>query len=346
MSHVFISYKQEDMARARRIAGALENSGFSVWWDRSLPNAQSWHVTIEEKLKDAGCVIVLWSHGAVAPEGHFVRDEARVGQEKGLLVPVLIDRVRPPLGFGELQAIDLVGWRGNASSPFYKDLVATVRAKIEGGTAPPPRGQKIRLARRVLAGGAASLALSLVAAMAFDAFGAGSKVCAAPGLQPGLSDACGAAGVGGRPTRDERLAWSHIAKGSCQALRDHINRFPNGAYHGLAGDLLAARTVTQEDRWSPAVRRLTLVATEDGAPAATLPAAQANALKASQTKAANLCRALAAGTIFRFRAAKPVAETWTCTGSTTKTCTFEGHADCEVDVRDVASHETCGASAP
>jgi hypothetical protein len=47
---------------------------------------------------------VLWSKNSVGSQ--FVRDEAAEGQN-GRLVPVLIEAVRPPLGFRQLQRADL-----------------------------------------------------------------------------------------------------------------------------------------------------------------------------------------------------------------------------------------------
>ena len=55
MSHAFISYRGEDLERVGLIARALEKAGVDVWWDRGLPNGESWHATIEEKLASAGC---------------------------------------------------------------------------------------------------------------------------------------------------------------------------------------------------------------------------------------------------------------------------------------------------
>ena len=36
MNEVFISYKREDEPRVGRLVRALEDAGFSVWWDRGL----------------------------------------------------------------------------------------------------------------------------------------------------------------------------------------------------------------------------------------------------------------------------------------------------------------------
>ena len=36
MSDIFISYKREEQATARKLANALESEGWTVWWDPKL----------------------------------------------------------------------------------------------------------------------------------------------------------------------------------------------------------------------------------------------------------------------------------------------------------------------
>ncbi|HVN01427.1 MAG TPA: toll/interleukin-1 receptor domain-containing protein [Caulobacteraceae bacterium] len=343
MTDVFISYKREDEVRVGRLARALEKAGFSIWWDRGLPGGESWRANITAALDAARCVVVVWSHGSVGPEGAFVRDEATRAMVRGVLVPAMIDRVAPPLGFGELQAIDLTRWRGAQGDPFFQDLVGVIRAKLDDTPTPKPRGPNARVARRIFYGASSSAGFAAFAAFAFNTFGVATNVCTIPGPQPALSDACGAWRLGERPTRDERLAWAAKPASSCQALRDHIARFPEGAYRREAADLLTARRVTTEDVWSPSTRQLALFQPQatDGAPDEA--AARAKAVAAAQTQADNLCRGFAATTAFRFRAASPQPQTWTCAkGGGGVVCGFDGQVVCQLDERATVERETCG----
>ena len=127
MSDVFVSYKAEDRRRVRPLVDALQSDGLSVWWDAHLGTGDTWREEIERQLDAARCVVVVWSKRSVAPEGRFVRDEATRAQRRGVYVPVLIDAVEPPLGFGEIQATPLRGWRGDRSDPAYQAVLASVR---------------------------------------------------------------------------------------------------------------------------------------------------------------------------------------------------------------------------
>ena len=109
MSDIFISYAREDRPRVERLAAALEQRGWAVWWDPDIRTGEDFGRMIHTALQAARCVIVVWSHQSIASP--WVKDEAQVGQERGVLLPVCIDAVAPPLGFRQLQTVDLTGWR-------------------------------------------------------------------------------------------------------------------------------------------------------------------------------------------------------------------------------------------
>jgi hypothetical protein len=107
---VFVSYKSEDRERLRPLVEALETEGFDVWWDARIEAGVAWRDSIEQQLESALCVVVAWTERSVGPEGRFVRDEAGRALSRGAYLPVLLDAVRLPIGFGEVQALSLVGW--------------------------------------------------------------------------------------------------------------------------------------------------------------------------------------------------------------------------------------------
>ncbi|MGH2822429.1 MAG: toll/interleukin-1 receptor domain-containing protein, partial [Thermoleophilaceae bacterium] len=105
MTHVFISYAREDRARAKRLAEALVARGLSVWWDREILAGQAFDDVIEAELERAKSVIVLWSKHSVVSD--WVKGEATEARERGVLVPALIDAVKPPLEFRRKETVDL-----------------------------------------------------------------------------------------------------------------------------------------------------------------------------------------------------------------------------------------------
>lgn len=130
MSDVFISYASEDRDRVRPLAEALQKRGFNIWWDRSLAAGQDYAQIIERELRGARAVIVVWTRASAAST--FVRDEAGRARDEGRLVPVMLDRVEIPLGFGAFQAEDFTRWNGGATAPQMQLLEEALRAKLEG----------------------------------------------------------------------------------------------------------------------------------------------------------------------------------------------------------------------
>jgi serine/threonine-protein kinase len=170
MADIFISYKTEDRARVAFLVDALVAEGLSVWWDVHIEGGAKWRDSIERELEAAACVIVVWSAGSVGPEGHFVQDEAARGQRRGVCLPVAIDPVEPPLGFGQHQVLNLVGWRGARRDPRFLDVLAATRAVIARGPrpkplAPVPRRPKRPRTRVFLSAAGATIVVAVAAAL-------------------------------------------------------------------------------------------------------------------------------------------------------------------------------------
>ncbi|MEZ5958153.1 MAG: toll/interleukin-1 receptor domain-containing protein [Hyphomonadaceae bacterium] len=130
MADIFISYASEDRNRVRPLAEALQERGFNVWWDRSLAAGQDYTAIIEKELKDAKAVIVVWTQSSA--NSTFVRDEAGRARDEGRLVPVMLDQVQIPLGFGAFQAEDFTRWNGGTNAPQMQLLVEVLSAKLSG----------------------------------------------------------------------------------------------------------------------------------------------------------------------------------------------------------------------
>ena len=129
MADIFISYANEDRDRAAQLAAFLESAGWSVWWDRRIPAGRTWRAVLEEAVMDMRCMIVLWSQDSV--KSQWVAEEAEEARRLGkTLVPVLIQRVEPPMGFRAIQAADLVGWDASPDDPAARQLIADLRSLL------------------------------------------------------------------------------------------------------------------------------------------------------------------------------------------------------------------------
>ena len=100
MSDIFISYKREEQATARKLANALEGQGWTVWWDPKLRAGERFNDVIEKALKESKCVVVMWSKRSV--ESQYVKHEANYALKRNKLVPLMIEEVELPFRFEDL----------------------------------------------------------------------------------------------------------------------------------------------------------------------------------------------------------------------------------------------------
>ena len=131
MNEVFISYARADRPRAQRLAQALEQQGWSIWWDRHIPPGKTFAQVIEGSIETAKCVLVLWSKTSVKSD--WVQSEAGEGKRRGILVPVLIDSLQEvdiPLEFRRIQAADLIDWNGSTRHQGFADLIEAMTSLL------------------------------------------------------------------------------------------------------------------------------------------------------------------------------------------------------------------------
>ncbi len=106
----------------------------------------------EEAINNSRCVVVVWSKHSIQSE--WVLEEASRGKSRNVLLPIRIDAIEPPFGFGMRQAGDFTGWNGKGDHPAFIELAAQIYGLLGRGTQPPPPPPKSRMGV-VLAGVAA-----------------------------------------------------------------------------------------------------------------------------------------------------------------------------------------------
>ena len=145
MSDIFISYARPNEALAKQVGEALLAAGYNVWRDDELPAHRAYTDVIEERIKEAKAVLVLWSNQAVRSQ--WVRAEADAARELGTLVQVSLDGALPPMPFNQIQCADLFGWSGDTAWPGWVKVESSI-ASLVGSRAPEPDAGKPAVSRR------------------------------------------------------------------------------------------------------------------------------------------------------------------------------------------------------
>ena len=144
MADVFLSYASTDRVKASTLVSLLESAGWSVWWDRDVEGGEEWERRIDKELDAAQCAVILWTRRSISSE--WVIREARSARARGVMLPVLLEPVKPPDELAEVHATTLTAWQGEERSfelrPFLDRLAAVL-----GG--PPPQVDDAPLASAV-----------------------------------------------------------------------------------------------------------------------------------------------------------------------------------------------------
>ncbi|MBN8607912.1 MAG: toll/interleukin-1 receptor domain-containing protein [Caulobacterales bacterium] len=252
MADVFLSYAREDRARAEQMANALSQAGLDVFWDNEIPPGTTWADFIEQKLAQCKALIVLWSEHSTTSQ--WVREEARMGRDKGVLIPVMIDASQPPFGFGEVQSANLADWNGEAEHPNWRRFVEAVQRFAQSQPTPrpveaPPRAPAPQPAANLaataepkkrgvplwgwVAGGIAVVAALLAVILSANTNNQQQQASVNAGVQPVASAPATQPAVNYQQQILERLAQveqSFVAQGFQQMAEPVAGQLQQGAY--------------------------------------------------------------------------------------------------------------------
>ena len=134
MTDIFISYTEENQQQAKLLSKALEQQGFSVWWNKDTPEGQLFNNHADEALQEARCVIVIWSQFSVSDR--WINSVARESSDRGNLLPALFEDVFVPVEFREIETANLIGWKGETSDTFFQDMVKEINKLIQRSNDP------------------------------------------------------------------------------------------------------------------------------------------------------------------------------------------------------------------
>jgi len=129
MADIFISYSSADREHIKTLASLFEQQGWSVWWDRQIPIGQHYDTVIENELKQARCVVVVWTQQSVNSE--WVKNEALEAAHVKKLVPVLLEKLEVPLAFKRIETAKLYDWEGDPSHPELELLFNSIHSILQ-----------------------------------------------------------------------------------------------------------------------------------------------------------------------------------------------------------------------
>ncbi|HEX8643480.1 MAG TPA: toll/interleukin-1 receptor domain-containing protein [Allosphingosinicella sp.] len=175
MADVFVSYSHRNVDRIEPLTGAIEESGYSLWWDEHLLPSDAYAQVIEREIADARCVVVAWS--ATARDSLWVRAEANEALDAGKLVQLTLDGAKLPLPFTALHFLDFTRWGGDRGGSPWPDLDTRIGATLRGEAAadsPLAREPALQGLGPVALLGGAAIALALLVALAAGAAATGA----------------------------------------------------------------------------------------------------------------------------------------------------------------------------
>ncbi len=115
MADIFISYKSERRAVAKHLASVLENYGYSVWFDHKLVNGTNYALQIDQEIRAANAVVVLWCSMSVSSDA--VLGEYVLAQHLGKLVSTKIQPCDVNVLYHLDQYEDFIRWNQAPDAP-------------------------------------------------------------------------------------------------------------------------------------------------------------------------------------------------------------------------------------
>ncbi|RYY17262.1 MAG: toll/interleukin-1 receptor domain-containing protein, partial [Chitinophagaceae bacterium] len=134
MADIFISYSSKDRAAIKRISGFFESEGWTTWWDRQIPIAESFEDVLMAELARSKCVVVVWSKNSV--KSPWVKREVELALSSKKLVPVLLRPVNIPDAFKHIETAFPDSWLNTVDNDEMHNLLGSIRKLVAPGNNP------------------------------------------------------------------------------------------------------------------------------------------------------------------------------------------------------------------
>ena len=126
---ICIIYARADASGIPPALETLLEPEWSVWWDRHLISGD-YRAGIETQIRTCEVLVPVWS-AAAALNAHM-HDELEIARKAGVaILPVRIHQAETPMGYGSLQATEMLGWAGERDRLEIPTLLERIRVEIE-----------------------------------------------------------------------------------------------------------------------------------------------------------------------------------------------------------------------
>lgn len=148
MADLFISYASEDRPHAEHLAQQLSAHGYSVWWDSKLQPGIPYSQVIQDRLRAAKAIIVVWTPASA--KSQWVYAEAEIARGLNTVIPVFAGGLNPreaPPPFNTLHMVASSDLDSITSSlearKIPRGAAAPTTAGLAAATAPPRRARRV-----------------------------------------------------------------------------------------------------------------------------------------------------------------------------------------------------------
>jgi hypothetical protein len=106
MADVFISYAKDERALTETLVAALEEAGYTVWWDKHLHAGKRFSKAISAEIDDCAAAVIIWTPTSIDSE--WVESEADHARRSGKLINTFGNGLKPtqiPKPFDRFHAV-------------------------------------------------------------------------------------------------------------------------------------------------------------------------------------------------------------------------------------------------
>jgi len=146
VADICIIYVREDAKKAAAFLQRFLKQQWSVWRDVNIVKGD-FRKEIKRQISIAGCIIPIWSEKAEF--NRWLHDELAAADKNNVpILPVRIHNVDAPMGYGNLQADEAIGWSADSVTPEIANLSNRIQQTLAERKEPSKHRLQMMATRR------------------------------------------------------------------------------------------------------------------------------------------------------------------------------------------------------